>query len=754
MSTIDHAIAQMRAFDMPPLERPTISGKVIRYGPKKRAWYVMREFQTRTGARVITGAFGIWGRLDAVTIEVDWTGISEDERQRLEADRRQHREAEEAKRAERAQFAANRARQQWHAANRVGGSPYLQRKQVTPEPALRFMADGTVLVPMLRYDGQPRLMGLQKIAPDGAKRFNAGMAKEGTACRLGKPPTDGDVIVITEGLATALSIRMALERRTTVYVAFDCLSLLPAARILRALYPSSRILFAADDDYMTEGNPGLTKAHAAAEALGNADVVAPVFKSRDAGAKLTDYNDLHVTEGLACVAEQMSRALSSASGTAAPGAAAPGARAKPRNPVDPTRLERLLEHYTFIRGTDTVYDGEHKQIISVANLRLAENKAAVNAWLEHPDRRTVMDDCVLFDPTSSNDPDTSINLFDPAEIRAPNVGGACERLIALLQYLCGEAEQEMTPVTDWVLRWFAYPLQHLGAKMHTAVVFAGPEGTGKNLICGAIKAMYGRYGGLITQTELESQYTDWRSRKLFIIANEVITRQEMRHQVGKLRNLITEDMLPINTKFMSTRYEANHMNLVFLSNELQPLFLTRGDRRYIVIRTPGPMSDQTYVDIADELAGGGADAFHAYLLNLDLDGFKPYTKPPMTDAKEALIELGMTSVELFFREWSAGLLPWPYGPGLSEEVYAAYRRFCERAGERMPAKDNRFWPELLSLAGDARKTVARVIDPGDPSAPARQRRVFIVGRWDDTQKPGEWLREHIVAFHTSMDGAK
>jgi putative DNA primase/helicase len=749
MTTLDQAIAQMMAFDMPPFPNgaPTIgAGRIVRYGPKKRAWYILHEFQTAKGARVITGAFGYWGRLDATKIEVDWTGISDDERRRLELVQRQSEEAESKKREERAKFAANRARQQWNGANRLGGSPYLQRKQVQPENALRFQEDGTVLVPMIRYDGSPRLVGLQKISPDGEKRFNKGMSKEGAACRLGGTPKDGDTILLTEGLATALSIRMASEREHAVYVTFDCGNILPVGRILRALFPSSPLIICADDDYATAGNPGVTKAEHAAEQLGNARVVVPKFKHRPPETKWTDFNDLHCSEGIETVAGQIGKSISTPTG-----AASPAGRQDARFWAT---VERLLEGYTLIRGTDTVWDGEHNEIITVANLRLAEGLQPVNYWLAHSQRRTVLRDNVLFDPSCTCDPATTINLFDPAEMHVPAEGtGECCELIELLQYLCGEHDKDQTPLTDWVIKWIAYPLQHVGAKMQTALVFAGPEGTGKNLFFGCIKDMYGRYGGIITQTELESPYTAWRSRKLMIIANEVLTRQEMRHQVGKLKNLVTEGELPIDEKYMPLRYEANHMNLVFFSNELQPLFVAKGDRRYAVIRTPGPLADSRYVEIAAQAQAGGVDALHRYLLNVDLADFAPWSKPPMTEAKEQLIELGMSSVELFFREWSQGLLPWPYTPALSDDVYQAYRRFCERAGERMPNKENRFWPELLQLAEGARKMVLRVVDPGLTTELPRQRRVFIIGKPAEDERPAEWLKQHICTFRDALGGS-
>lgn len=81
------------------------------------------------------------------------------------------------------------------------------------------------------------------------------------------------------------------------------------AQILRAAHPGSWLLICADDDYQTPGNPGLEAAHRAARDV-DADVTHPVFAHRPAGAKWTDYNDLHLAEGLAAVAAHFERVLS------------------------------------------------------------------------------------------------------------------------------------------------------------------------------------------------------------------------------------------------------------------------------------------------------------------------------------------------------------------------------------------------------------------------------------------------------------
>lgn len=258
----------MLAAGMPPFPpgHPVLNaGRIVRYGPKKKAWYRLTEMRTSAGAYVVTGAYGIWQGMDsgAQKIEVDWKGVNAEERERLQRQRADAEAAEQAKAAQRARFAAGRASEQYKAGSTRapdGVQTYLDRKGVSIEAGLKYAKDGTLLVPMIRYDvtreqeldpdytGPRRLVGLQKIEPGGGKLFNKGMAKEGAACRLGKAPKRGEAVLVVEGVATGLSVRMATKQAWPVFVAFDAGNLLPVAKVLRALYPDSPIVFCADDD--------------------------------------------------------------------------------------------------------------------------------------------------------------------------------------------------------------------------------------------------------------------------------------------------------------------------------------------------------------------------------------------------------------------------------------------------------------------------------------------------------------------------
>jgi putative DNA primase/helicase len=358
-------------------------------------------------------------------------------------------------------------------------------------------------------------------------------------------------------------------------------------------------------------------------------------------------------------------------------------KAKKSKPVNFGDVNRLTENFALLYGTDTVWDGESRQIMKVNALRLAFGNDAVKMWLGDKARRLVPIQNVVFEPGQDVGPD-HINLYDGRPVEPEP--GDCSVMIELLGHLCSESATSDTGVAavmDWVLRWIAYPLQHPGAKLQTALVFHGAQGTGKNLFFDCVRDLYGDYGVMVSQNELEDKFTSWLSRKLFIVGDEVVTRAEMYHKKNQLKWLVTADKkIPIRAIQQDVRHETNHVNLVFLSNESQPLALEDGDRRYLVVYTPNKGPEDLYQRAAAFLKSGGARKFLHYLLTLDLGDFVPSTKPLMTQAKADLIELGLKPAERFVSEWLAGFLPLPVRPCSAEQVFQAFRKWCDKMGER------------------------------------------------------------------------
>lgn len=216
-------------------------------------------------------------------------------RERIERDKRKRQEEQ----AEVHREAAAKAQAMFDSLAKVtADNPYLKLKGVTPAGDLRVTSYGRLVVPVLGSDGN--VQSLQFISADGKEKLFLPGGKV-TGCFF---PINGDNgrLYIVEGLATGLSVFEATD--STVFCAFDAGKIKAVAEMARKLYPSREIVIAGDNDTKTEGNPGRTKAEAAARAVGGKWVV-PLFEDRP---DLSDFNDLHQLLGLDAVRKRLAQA--------------------------------------------------------------------------------------------------------------------------------------------------------------------------------------------------------------------------------------------------------------------------------------------------------------------------------------------------------------------------------------------------------------------------------------------------------------
>jgi putative DNA primase/helicase len=434
---------------------------------------------------------------------------------------------------------------------------------------------------------------------------------------------------------------------------------------------------------------------------------------------------------------------------------------KPEKTIDWGKFNSLVEHFALIYGTDTVWDGTERMIMKIANMGHAHGSDMVRLWKGSERRRTVRQQDVVFDPTETCDLDVCVNLFGGLAMEPQE--GDVSPMLDLVRYLTSRASDdadECDNIMHWLLCWLAYPLQHQGAKMRTSIIMHGDEGAGKNFLFDTVTAIYGKYGALVGQDELEDKFNDWRSCKLFVVGDEVSSRAELVHNKNRLKALITSPVVQINPKNMPRREESNHINIVFLSNELQPLALDNSDRRYLVVYTPRAKGFEYYRALGEWRKNGGTEAFYHYLLHYPLDDFDPYAPAPATEAKAALIGINRKSPEQFWWEWANGELDLPYQSCSMQQAYKAYLKYCVRTGERYPFKREQFTPTVIRFS-ESQDKPARVKPMKLDSAGAKKvERMFLVcdpedairewqkaaGNGNEVKTQGEWATACVEGF--------
>ncbi|PLT21293.1 primase-helicase family protein [Psychrobacter sp. MES7-P7E] len=357
--------------------------------------------------------------------------------------------------------------------------------------------------------------------------------------------------------------------------------------------------------------------------------------------------------------------------------------------------QSMFDRYFLIYGTKEVWDDVERIRLPVDTIKLARPNE-YDIWLKSDSRITVKSDNIWFDPTRTKEPknpnDIAINTFDglplkPVEIETEEAAAMCKPITDLLLHLC-EGDQA---IYDWVIRWLAIPLQRPGTKLDTALIVHGEiQGAGKSLFFDRIMTrIYGDYSVILGQGQLESQYNDWVSNKLYALFEEIFSGSDRYSQMGMVKQLITGNTIYINQKFMSGWKQDNYVNAIFLSNNMMPLSLEQNDRRHVVCypkqKIPAPLLKEV-ADALDSTNNNMLRAFYTYLMKIELNGQTSHTPAIMTNSKRQLIRLSQPNWEVFYDDWVIGEAGIPYCSCLTDDLYDYYQYWCRKGGERGTTK--------------------------------------------------------------------
>jgi len=345
----------------------------------------------------------------------------------------------------------------------------------------------------------------------------------------------------------------------------------------------------------------------------------------------------------------------------------------------------MLDRYTLLYGTKTVWDAEKRMVLAYDAMALARSGDLATRWIGHPLHREIDAGNLVFDPTQKLSLDTHVNMFQGLPLKPARDDAKSALVLELLHSLCS-GESNGDDVLHWVVQWLAYPLQNPGAKMQTGLLFFGErQGTGKSLFFeGIMRPIYGDHGVTVGQHQLDSTFTGWKSQKLYILFEEILSRADKYSHFGLVKHMITGGDTPINEKNLPTRFEANHANTVMLSNEFQAVPIEPDDRRFMVVEARNPLSPDVLAGLTDgdRVADGVSAAFYDFLMRYPLDGFKAHAKPLMTASKQRMIRFGLPSWDAFYQAWSASELNAPFCTCLATDLYLVYDRWCSRGNER------------------------------------------------------------------------
>lgn len=268
----------------------------------------------------------------------------------------------------------------------------------------------------------------------------------------------------------------------------------------------------------------------------------------------------------------------------------------------------------------------------------------------------------IYDPTDFikiNEAKGTVNLFTPTSYMymRPNqdkidLQAQCPYTWLLIDNLISSRhEPDYENCRKWFINWLAASFQSR-TKCQTAVLFLGPQGTGKNMFYELVLTpFYGTHNvHLIENKDVDNAFNGQWENKMLLILNEIAPNRSERIQVqSMLKSLVTDKTISINEKFVKQRTVPNYANIIFFSDLGTPINIDLDDRRYTVFRTDEMLKTKyenwSYVEWQDAIISE-RETFYQYLMNYPVDYQAIGTVYP-TLARTAAMENAASKLDIF-----------------------------------------------------------------------------------------------------------
>ena len=208
-----------------------------------------------------------------------------------------------------------------------------------------------------------------------------------------------------------------------------------------------------------------------------------------------------------------------------------------------------------------------------------------------------------------------------------------EETYNILNLLCNDDVQAV----NYVLKWFAYVLQHPEKRNHIALQFVSTvRGVGKNLITNMLCSYLTRTFSCsnLSMEHITDKFNSVLDDMKLVIVNEC---PKGKKEVDKLKQFITDDEITINEKNVKQITKQNLTNLIILSNYMDTSTIESTDRRISFFYTNLDAFDKSFYDEYYKNYDEHTENFIKFLLSIDLTGYNP-DLPCFNDSKKLLYE--------------------------------------------------------------------------------------------------------------------
>ena len=195
--------------------------------------------------------------------------------------------------------------------------------------------------------------------------------------------------------------------------------------------------------------------------------------------------------------------------------------------------------------------------------------------------------------------------------------------------------------------WMAYNVQFPGQKIRWAPLFQGGEGCGKTFFYELMRTVLGAgHAKLVNKASISGSWNEWATGAQVVAIEEIRVVGENKYEImNKLKELITNNNVPINQRNTDTRTVENTTNYIAFTNFHDALALAHNDRRYFVlkailqeeeeIRAVGEQYFDDLFALLEERGGALRWIFENHTMSED---FNPNGRAPHTIFRDQVIE--------------------------------------------------------------------------------------------------------------------
>lgn len=260
-------------------------------------------------------------------------------------------------------------------------------------------------------------------------------------------------------------------------------------------------------------------------------------------------------------------------------------------------------------------------------------------WLQHPNRKQARQ--LLFAPNKVVDPAEGYNLWQGFAVEA-RPGNCSVFLDHVQRNICNGNKEHY----EYLLNWMARAIQHPACPGETAIVLRGAMGVGKSFLARVFGKLWGSHYMVVSNSShLVGNFNAHLRDVCFLFADEAFFAGDKKHR-SVLRSLITDELLPIESKGVDVDMAPNYLHIMMASNERHVIPAGEDERRYLILDVAkhNHQDSAFFGGLLKEMESGGYEALLHMLLTRDITNFN-HRAVPKTEALNEQKLLSMSPEE-------------------------------------------------------------------------------------------------------------